>query len=179
MKIKLYDKYLHKSRMFCYPLIGIRRKAEIIPSQTFMSWNGLYKANDLRLVCHYSNCNSPSFNKFSKEYLESNRLFEKRIKLETDQFAYVFDFSTYEKDWQCILSGKYSKLSNDYKKQVLKFFLLNKDHFDVIKKILYPTDHYTEFASMLNVSTELISNVGEVLDLPDLNREAFTFELVE
>jgi hypothetical protein len=178
MTIKLYEKYVHKSRMFCYPLIGLKRGAEFLPKQTYMSWKGVYSANDYKLICHYTNCNSQSFEKFSKVYLESNILFEKIIKLDMDQIAYIFDFSMYKKDWNCILSGKYSKLSNAYKKNILKFFFINRGNYEIIKKILYPSNHFNEFAFFFNVSPELISTVGEVLDLPDFHREEFLFDLI-
>ena len=178
MKIYLYDKYVHKSRLFCYPLIGLKRGAEFLPIQTYMSWKEVYSANDYKLVCHYTNCNSQSFEKFSKNNLETNRLFEKKINLDMGQMAYIFDFSIYKKDWNCILSGKYSKLSYEYKKNILKFFLLNREHYEVIRKILYPANHFNEFAFFFNVSSELISTVGEVLDLPDLHREEFLVDLI-
>ena len=177
MTVKLYNEYFQKSKVFCYPFLGISRDTQIFPAQTFMSWEGKYDIVDARLICHFANCCQPLFENYSKYNLEGNAFFEKIIKIADDQYVYVFNFSENINDWNMVLLGRYSKLSKVYKDSIINYFEASKSA-ETIKKILMPKNHYNEFAALLNVSPSLIAAVGEVVDAPDLRKEEFLFDLV-
>ena len=49
----LYKKYFQKSKIFVYPLLDIRRGTQIVPSETYLSWNDLHNPEDKKLDCVY------------------------------------------------------------------------------------------------------------------------------
>ena len=70
----IYTKYFQKSKVFLYPLLGIKRGVKIIPSETYLAWDDV-KAEDMKLICLYHPNKSNEYEKYEKEILlKHNRL---------------------------------------------------------------------------------------------------------
>ena len=78
MAIKsIYTKYFQKSKMFLYPLLGIKRGSRIVPSETYLAWNPTYKPEDMKLVCLYHPDKKNDFKSYEeKVLLKHTRLYE-------------------------------------------------------------------------------------------------------
>ena len=90
--------------------------------------------------------------------------------LEDDTILYCFDFTKESADIQRFLNGKYSTLSEPFKKRILDFF--GKDKVtDYIESYIYPEYYFDEYARILDVDQESLKEVGELCDKPDIALE--------
>ena len=63
MPIKsIYAKYFQKSKMFLYPLLGIKKGVDIVPSETYITWGNSIKPEDMKLICLYHPIEKKGFN---------------------------------------------------------------------------------------------------------------------
>ena len=175
MKINsLQSTYVQKSRMFLYPLLGIRRGVSVTPIQTYMSWKNVYDIIDNKLIVVYHLRDDEDFKKFEEKVLLGNKLFDNFFELEDGTGAYVFDLSSYKRELKCIINGKYSKLPDEYKRRVLSFFRNHHRHHASISSYLNPHMYYDDYAELLNISKDILLEVGELCSLPDLNSETLS-----
>jgi hypothetical protein len=131
------------------------------------------------------------FKVFEQEKLLNNPLFEDFYELEDNTGAYIFDFGAYKSDYKKILHGKYSKISDEYKRTILSFFKDHSRHHSYIESYLYPEKYFDNYAELLITEAvdkypmkKLLEKVGELCSLPDLEQEklevkakVITFEL--
>lgn len=174
-EISIYKNYTQKSRIFLYPILGIPKGARYIPIESYLSFKDGYSINDYRLICLYNKSQDENFQIFSKNIIKKCNLFEKTIKHSETEELYIFNFNQYRCDWNNIINGKYSKLTSNYKWKILNFHRNNQENFELVKKILFPNQHFQEFAEYLGVDTKLIKDVGELLDKPNFEKEALKF----
>lgn len=163
--------YIQKSRLFLYPLLGIRRGGSITPVQTYMTWDEMYNVNSCKFIAVYHLRDDQEFKVFEEAALMGNMLFENFFELEDGKGAYVFDFTPHRKEYKKIMHGKYSLLDEDYKVKVLKFFKNYKKHHAYIESYLYPELYFSNYATLLRVKISLLKSVGQLCDLPDLTQE--------
>lgn len=176
MKIKaLQAKYIQKSRIFFYPILGIRRGVSVTPVDTFITWKNMYTVNDYKFIVTYHFRDDEDFKKFEEHKLLGNPLFENSFELEDGTYAYVFDMSTYKKEYKLIINGKYSKLDVAYKRKILLFFRNHHVHHAMIESYLYPKMYFKDYAKLLNIDKSILKKVGELCSLPDLNQEMLIF----
>ncbi len=173
MEIKsLIGTYIQKSRLFVYPMLGIRRGVSVTPVQTYLCWPNKYDITDNKLVCVYHLRDDEEFKLFEDQHLTGNKYFSSFFLLEDEnKGGYVFDLSEHKRDIRRIIHGKYSKLSPDYKQTVLRFFKNHKSHHTRIYSYLYPSKYYNDYAKLLNIDVTTLKKVGELCSLPDLNKE--------
>src|SRR6056297_4344594 len=127
MKIKsLQSKYIQKSRIFLYPLLGIKRGVSVTPIQTYMAWENIFSFDDNRLMCVYHTREDLEFKNFYKQVLLKNKYFEDFFNLEDGTGVFVFDFSPENETFQKIVNGKYSKLDEKSQGKISNFF---KHHY--------------------------------------------------
>lgn len=170
---KLPKNYIQKSRIFMYPLLSIRRGVSVVPKDTYMSWDNVYKAEDCKLICNYHIRTDREFKIFEEVKLLGNDLFEDYFTLEDGSCVYVFDFSKHQSQHQLILAGQYSKLNTNYKKEILNFFKNNISNHTMIKSYLYPDKYYKQYAKLYDVTPELLADVKELCSKPDFEKETF------
>lgn len=175
--IYIYDSYIQKSRMFCYSTLGIKKGNYIIPEETYMALENLYEFSDCKLILHYKNCNNNDFIMFTKNKLEKLNFYEKKIPIDINENLFVFDFSSNKLNWNKILNGEYSKLTYSYKKMIENFYFYEEENKRTVMKILNPYRHYEEFAGYLDVSPNIIKEVGELLDKPNLKKEKLSLSM--
>lgn len=166
----IYPNYIQKSRLFLYPLLGIRRGNSVTPKETYMSWDNVYTFDDNKLIVVYHQREDLEFKKFEQQ-IQENKFFETFFELEDDTVAFVFDFTKHKSEFQKIVKGKYSKLSDEFKTRILKFFKNHRKHHIYIQSYLYPNKYYKMYGHVLNVPSSLLKEVGELCSLPDLERE--------
>ncbi len=182
---ELYRDYYQKSRLFLYPILGIKRGSSITPKDTYMSWFSEYGIDKQMFICTYHMRDDREFKVFEDVKLFGNPLFHKSYELEEGSLrAYVFNMS-YNEDYVCILCGKYSKISDRHKETILDFYKTNLSNYTYMESFLYPERYYGQYARLLTVDLkdqskqeaerlrmyELLKDVGELYSKPDLEKE--------
>lgn len=173
MPIKsIYDRYFQKSKVFLYPLLGIKRGAKIVPSETYLAWNDTIKAEDMKLVClyHPRNKDYDFLNYEKKVLLKHNRLHEVKI-IDLQNKLFIFDFSDLKDDWNNFLEGKYSKLNPKVKGAIKGFFDVTSANYVYMSSYLHPDTFFEDYAECLGVDEEVLKSVGELCSKPDIEKE--------
>lgn len=172
MQIKALQKeYVQKSRIFIYSILGIRRGVSITPIQTYLTWLGVYTLDDYKLICAYHMRTDKEFKIFEQRVLLKNKYFHSKFELKNKTCVFVFDLTELKKDYDHVIRGEYSYLSDSYKKEVLKFFSTYKQHHTHILSYLEPRLFYKNYSKLLNVNEKLLRDLGELCSLPDLKAE--------
>lgn len=163
--------YIQKSRIFLYPLLGIKKSFGPTPTESYISWDGTYLMNECKLICVYPTIDTEDFKKFERTRLFANKYFHVYYELENNTSAYVFDLRSHEQDWSNFLMGKYSKFTKDTKDKVLDFFSHKPAGKEYINSYFYPEKYYDNYSDLLDVPVELLRHVGELCSPPDLTKE--------
>ena len=171
MKIKsLYDRYFQKSKVFLYPLLGIKRGVSTIPSETYLAWDPYYITEDVKLVCLYHPNNDDYKEYENKVLLKHTRLCDV-YEIDKSNKIFIFDFSDLENDWKHFLEGKYSQISKKSKTKILEFFEKNSPNYVYMKSYLYPEKYFDDYAECLDVEVDMLKSVGELCEKPNVKSE--------
>lgn len=176
-KLKYINKeYVKRSRLFLYPLLYIPSDCVIQPDDTYIGWvkdgKEFIKSTDCKLICVYSNINTPAERKAEKQHLLMNRYFEDIVPLENGKMAYVFKITrnNIKQEWKMFLEGKYSRFNNVSKTTITNFY--DKEPMKTyIDTYFYPEDYYDVIAKVLDISLEVVMESDELLSKPDINIE--------
>ncbi len=168
----LYNGYFQKSKVFLYPHLKIRRDSKISPVDTFTSWEGYCDHGDKKLLCLYDLKTDKEFKEFEKNKLLKNILFHEFYELNNNQGMYVFNFSSFVKDWDYYQDGKYSWLSNDFKTVIKNYYVNNKDNYVYVDSYLNPELYYEIYSNLLGCDINILKSVGELCDKPNLTKES-------
>lgn len=171
MSISLYKEYFQKSRIFMYPLLGIKRGGSVTPIETYIAWEGICEPHEAKLVCKYHLRNDPEFLAFEKEKLYGNKLFCDFKQLADGTGAYIFDFNLYKQDWMKILDGQYSELSYQYKKQIESYYGRRDPNYAYVESFLYPLKYYSMYSDLLNVDIDILQEAKQLCSKLDLEKE--------
>lgn len=174
MITSLYPKYYQKSKVFLYPALGHRSKGVIPPTQTYISWENHIKPEDRKLILYYEDSTTSEFERFAKLFLYSNHLYREEHKKEYSS-AYIFDLLQYKEDWDLFLKGKYSRLSNPLKKEILLHYDTKSPEYFYVESYLYPHKYMMEYSRLYNVDIRILQEVGEVTSQYDPVRETLIF----
>jgi hypothetical protein len=167
----LYGKYFQKSKIFIYPLLGIKRGAPAIPTETYLSWGKNYSTEDMKFICVYENRKDIEYLKFEKDVLLTHTRLCDYVKADDNTSVFTFDFSDMGIDWDNIVSGNYSKLNMNLKRKILDYFDKHGGNYVYVYSYLFPEKWYDRYAELLDVPVSLLSSVGELCDKPDLEKE--------
>ena len=174
----LYRKYFQKSKIFLYPLLGIK-KGNIVPSETYLSWNDSYGPEDAKLICVYDSDYTSTFLNFEENVLlKHNRLCD-HVRLNPNLTICTFDFSDLKDDWMLFIDGKYSQMNDLIKRKILTYFEKNSGNYVYIQSYLYPKKYMSKYAELLDVPIDLLESVGELCDKPDLEKEKLLIEVAD
>jgi len=181
----LQSLYIQKSRIFLYPWLGIKRGVSVTPIETYLSWKDNYSVDECKLICNYHIREDLDFKHFEEKMILGNRYFSEFYELGDGTGAYIFDFLDAKNDYLKVVNGKYSQLSEDHKNMISDFFRSHNTHHIRILSYLEPSRFISDYATLWGVKQELLEKVGELCDLPDLEKENFqvlkkstTFELI-
>jgi hypothetical protein len=165
-----YMQYFQKSKIFLYPLLGIRKGEEFVPVETYICWDGLYNTSDYKYICIYDTERSLKFKKFeNKNLLNSSLLEHKEIK--KDKQIYIFDYSTFKHDYDMFIVGSYSKFSIETKNKILNYFGKVGKISKYIQSYLDPESHHKTYAKELDVNLDLIKETHELCSPPNIEKE--------
>jgi hypothetical protein len=171
MSIKsLYREYFQKSRVFLYPALEIKKGSSVTPIQTYSAWKDNVKYGDKKLVCLYHLRNDPEYRAFEKNKLFGNKLFDDFKEVDDNKGIYIFNFSSFGKDWDHFLKGKYSKISPELKRKIRDFFKGNSNYV-YADSFIQPEKYYPIYADLLGTRIEILKEVGELCSAPDLDKE--------
>ena len=174
----VYKKYFQKSKVFLYPLLEIKRGVSVVPIETYVSWDGYYNSEDMKLICLYDIRTDDEYKQFEKNVLlKHNRLCD-YVKVNS-QIILTFDFSDLENDWFHFINGRYSKLSMNLKQKVLNFFDKHSGNYAYMHSYLIPEKYFNNYAELLNVDAQLLIKVGELCTKPDLDKEKLILEIAD
>mgnify|MGYP003122965944 CR=1 FL=1 len=185
---QIYKNYFQKSKVFLYPLLGIKKGVRFVPVETYITWShDLIDSKDI-LVCAYAIKDATNnqeeleikdqFNRFVKQHLEKNELYHSRHHTNELELI-VFDLSYYKKDLQRFREGKYSEFSLITKRLIMEFFGNTGTIAEYMESYLYPEKYYEIYSDILNISIETLENVIELCDKPNLEKEDFKKSILE
>ena len=179
MQIKsLYKDYFQKSRVFLYPCLEIKRGVSVTPIETYIAWSNNHKAEDAKLSCLYYLRNDDEFKQYEKQKLVGNKLFHDFKQVENNKGVYVFDFSSIMDDWKAVITGKYSKLSPDFKRRIRHYIGLNSPNLPYIDSFLFPDRYFKIYAEMMGVNESILKEVGELCSIPDMQHETLNISVM-
>jgi hypothetical protein len=174
----IYKKYFQKSKVFLYPILGIKRGSNVVPIETYICWKGYYNSEDMKLICVYNINKNDEYDLFEKDVLlKHNRLFD-LVKIDSVAVL-TFDFSDLGDDWNHFVNGRYSKISLDFKKTILNFFDKYSGNYAYMHSYLIPEKYFNNYADLLGVDTDMIIKVGELCTKPDLDKETLVLEIAD
>jgi hypothetical protein len=175
----LYGKYFQKSKIFLYPLLGIKRGTSVIPDETYISWSNKYSPEDAKLVCMYKTRKDDEYKNFeSNVLLKHSRLYD-YVKVNETTSVFIFDFSDQKDNWQMFTEGKFSKFDNKIKNKILDFFEKNSGNYVYIHSFLYPNKWFERYAELLNVDSKLLKEVGELCTKTDIDKENLSIQVAD
>ena len=169
---KIYKEYFQKSKVFLYPLLGIKKGVKFVPIQTYISWNGYYKSDMNNFLCLYSvNKDNSEFENFYKLHLITHPNFEEYHIIDEKNHLFVFDLSKHKKDIKKFKEGKYSEFTKNAKEIISNFFGETGTISEYIESYLWPDLYWDDYSEILEIDVESLIDVGELCDLPNLKKE--------
>ena len=166
----LYRKYFQKSKIFVYPLLDIKRGTQIVPVETYFAWAEMYNSEDKKLICVYDTTDD-DYNDFESNVLLKHSRLCNYSKLHDNQSVFVFDFVDLGNDWDHMINGRYSKISDDIKRKIVNFFDKHSGNYIYVTSYMFPEKFFKRYAELLDVSPKLLEEVGELCDKPNLDKE--------
>jgi hypothetical protein len=170
----LYNEYFQKSRIFLYPALNIPRGGSVTPIETYVSWSGYYKQEDKKLIAVYHLRSDKEFIEFEKNKLFKNSMFSDFYETDDSKGVYVFDYEPFTEDWTLFTEGKYSKLSKTVKDRILSYYANSKKNYVYVDSYINPHLYYDLYSRLLECDKQLLEDVGELCDRPDIERETLT-----
>jgi len=174
----IYSKYFQKSKVFLYPLLGVKRGNDVVPIETYICWDGHYDLKDMKLICLYDTKKRPEYKDFEKKVLIKHTRLVELIK-KNNKAIFVFDFSDLDNSWDHFINGKYSKLESSIKSKILKFFDKHSGNYAYMYSYLVPDKHFDEYSEILGVEVEFLRKVGELCNKPDIKKETLIFDIAD
>jgi hypothetical protein len=172
----IYKRYFQKSKVFLYPLLGIKRGVSVVPVETYICWQGYYTSEDMKLICVYDIRKDDEYKFFEKNTLLSHNRLSDYVKIGS-QAVLTFDFSDLSDDWSHFINGKYSKLNIKLKQKILDFFDKYSGNYAYMHSYLIPEKYFNNYAELLDVDAEILIQVGELCSKPDLDKETLVLEV--
>jgi hypothetical protein len=175
----VYTKYFQKSKVFLYPLLGIKKGAEFVPAETYICWDGLYEPKDQKYILVYNEERSDKFILFEGRQIKKNPHYHDCYYINNEKHIYVFDLSDKAHDYDMFLKGYFSKFSLETKNKILNYFGNIGRISDYIKSFIEPDEYHTQYAKELDVSLDLVKEVYELCSPPDLVKETLNEKIPE
>lgn len=174
---QLYKKYFQKSKIFMYPLLGIER-GNVVPEEVYFSISDKYKPEDRKLVLVYDPKMDLKYETFKVGKLVNHKLLHESFEDQNGNDIFVFDMSDFASDWNLFLAGKYSQMSLAIRNQILNFFEKKSANYTYLQSFLHPEKWHKRYSELLDVSVSLLTEVVELTDKPDFERETFHYKPV-
>lgn len=175
----VYAGYFQKSKNFLLPILGMRKDELFTPAGSYLWWNGGESIDNHKLIVTYEDHDPLVFESFEKRQLLRNPYFESCYSVKGGK-VYIFDISSHHETIEKFVQGKYSKLSEVVKKRILAYHEASMDKIPkpgrYIHMSLYPELYYELVEYELE--THGLKEVGELMDIPDKEKETLTIEII-
>ena len=155
-----------------YPLLGFER-GTIAPIQSYMSLDEKYKIEDRKFILVYAPELTEDFEAFKSSRLLKHKLLIDNFEDDDKNQVFVFDFSSFASEWDLISVAKYSQISIESKRNILKQQEANSGNYIYMHSYLFPKKWFGRYAELLDVKEDLLISVGELIDKPNFEEEAF------
>jgi len=140
----VYKKYFQKSKVFLYPILGIKRGVSVVPTETYISWQGYYTSEDMKLICVYDVRTDSEYKQFEKNVLLNHNRLNDYVKV-GNQLVLTFDLSDLGDDWFHFINGRYSKISMNLKQKILTFFDKYSGNYAYMHSYLIPEKYFNNW----------------------------------
>jgi hypothetical protein len=169
---EIYRKYFQKSFTFLYPLLGFNKSKHPKPENvyTYSDSSGI-QLKDRKLICVYKKNDTEAWKQFELKHLITHKNLEHSYPMDDETVAYVFDLEMLGEDFDVVIAGKYSKLSNPAKKILTDYYGVHTPEWVYIESFLFPEKYFKQYAQILNVDEDILRNVGELCEKPNLEKE--------
>lgn len=168
--------YRQKSKIFLFPLLGIPNSAAFKPTNTYLQ--DLDKGIELKeyklIVCYdrkHAENNKEYYSAFESKMLIGNKLF---LEMYDDGqcLMYVFDMGKFKKDYDSVVNGKYTKITDRCKHHIDKYHTSHIGPNAYIRRYLFPSEKsYEFFANELGVNAKDLQDGVELCSAPDMELE--------
>lgn len=181
----VYPTYVQRSKLFLYPALHIKRGQSISLISTYLGVQNEIQPEDIKLVALYYLREDIEFRMFESGFLIGNPLFEQKKSLDENRALYIFDFNKGDlaHNFQCVLKGKYSQITEAFKRIILEYYEDNPVHHAYVNSFLYPEHYFDIYADFFIVNEKdkayiqkLLKTVGELCSIPDMEREILNFD---
>jgi hypothetical protein len=172
----IYKKYFQKSKIFMYPLLGFER-GNVVPEEVYFSISNKYNTEDRKLVLVYDPKMDLKYETFKEDKLVNHKLLHESFEDQKGNEIFVFDMSGFAYDWDLFLAGKYSQMSLKVRNEILNFFEKKSANYTYLQSFLFPEKWFKRYAEILDVSEDLLKEVGELCDIPNLEKEQLNLVL--
>ena len=169
---EIYRKYFQKSFTFLYPLLGFNKGKHPKPENvyTYSDSSGIQLKNK-KLICVYKKNDTEAWKQFELKHLITHKYLEYSYPLNDDTVIYVFNLEMLGDDFDAVIAGRYSKLSNPAKKLLTDYYGVHTPEWVYIESFLFPEKYYKHYAEILNVDEDILRDVGELCEKPNLEKE--------
>jgi hypothetical protein len=168
---KIYREYFQKSKIFIYPLLGIKRGAVAVPDQTYLAYEDKIRPEHKIFLCRYQDRKDEAYLQFEKERLIGHHLYRGYFLHDDGSKLFMFDLSGIGEDWDHLVNGRYSQVSLHRRETILNHFEKGTGNHIYIESFLFPEKHREQYAKILNVDLKVLEKVGELCSRPDLVKE--------
>lgn len=173
---KPYTRYFQKSRAFLVPILGLKKLAKYVFEQSYMMWEGMYTLDDKKLILVYNPTDDSGWDNYLLNTLMTNQMFNEYHEISKDMLAVSFDMSVIHADYQCVIDGRYSKLSKLAKVKIRDYYGYNTPEYAYMESFLFPSRYISIYSKLLDVPEEHIRFTGELCDKPDFTQETLNLK---
>lgn len=159
-----------------YPLLGLKKDKDLKPIQTYFEWENHYSISDKKLICIFKKSTNANWIKFEKEKLITHKNLDSVYDYENN-IIYVFDLNFIGDDYDKIINGEYSKISDTSKNILCGYYGITTPEWIYIESYLYPSKYIKTYSEILNVDEDILWDAGELCDKPNMTKEKCIIKL--
>ena len=94
-----------------------------------------------------------------------------------NNIIYVFDLNFIGDDYDKIINGEYSKISDTSKNILCGYYGITTPEWIYIESYLYPSKYIKTYSEILNVDEDILWDAGELCDKPNMTKEKCIIKL--
>ncbi len=169
----VYTQYFQKSKVFLYPLLGVKKGYKYVPKNTYIIWDKFYDTSDYKLMLVYEHDGSAGYKIFIDTVLKPLHGYSGAHKISDNKELFVFDMTIFKHDFNSFINGNFSQMSMEGKNRIKMYFNSTGNISKYISSFLDPEKFHDDYAIAFNVDQKLIEDVYEVCSRPDMDKETF------
>ncbi len=175
----VYTRYFQKSKVFLYPLLGIKKGYKHVPKNTYVIWDKFYTVDDRKLMAIYEHKNDIEYKIFIDKVLKPLHAYQSMHKISDNKDLILFDMSIFKYDYDCFIDGRFSQMSRESKRKIENYFTSVGKISNYISSFLNPENFHDDYAEAFGVDQDLIEDVYEVCSKADIDKETFKGKTIQ